>query len=210
MLHILDIVGTAVFAASGALSASRKGMDIIGFCLLAAVTGIGGGTLRDVLLGVQPVSWLMQPGVILLCFGVALVSFFTAHHLESRERVLLWADAVGLAVFCVTGTQHALAAGASPIAAVLMGAVTATFGGIIRDVLCNEKPLILYKEIYVTAAAAGAVVYVTTVPFMPDPRIAEILGLLTAFMARAGGLVASLSLPTYAKRPARPQETGRP
>jgi uncharacterized membrane protein YeiH len=179
-------------------------MDIVGFCLLAAVTGIGGGTLRDVLLGVQPVSWLAQPGLVVLCFAVAALLFFTAHYLESRFRLLLWADAAGLAVFCITGTQQALSAGATPVTAVLMGVITATFGGIIRDVLCGEIPLLLHKEIYATAAAAGAVVYVTAMAFVPTPYIAELLGLVTAFSARAGGLVASLSLPTYTRRPVHP------
>src|SRR4051794_39240057 len=118
---------------------------------------IGGGTIRDLLLNRGPVSWVNDPSTIVLCFAVAAVLFlfFTAHHFESRFRALLWADAVGLAVFCIGGAKVALSAGASALVAVLMGVMTATFGGILRDVLCAEVPLILRREIYATAAAGA-------------------------------------------------------
>jgi hypothetical protein len=112
----------------------------------------GGGTLRDLLLDRGAVSWVTDPSTIVLCFAVAGVLFFTAHHFESRFQALLWADAVGLAVFCVGGAEIALSAGAPALVAVLMGVMTATFGGILRDVLCAEVPLILRREIYATAA----------------------------------------------------------
>ena len=151
-IHWLDLCGVGVFAASGALTASRKQMDLVGFCLIATVTGIGGGTLRDLLLDRGAVSWVNDPSTIVLCFAVAAALFFTAHHIESRFRALLWADAVGLAVFCVGGAEISLSAGAPALVAVLMGVMTATFGGILRDVLCAEVPLILRREIYATAA----------------------------------------------------------
>jgi len=159
VIHGLDFCGVAVFAVSGALTASRKQMDIVGFCLIATVTGIGGGTLRDLLLGVGAVYWIQEPSYVLLCCAIAAVLFFTASSFESRFRVLLWADAVGLAVFCITGAEKALLAGAPATVAVLMGVMTATFGGVIRDVLCAEIPLILRREIYATAAAAGAIAF---------------------------------------------------
>src|SRR5690242_17359522 len=126
-IHWLELCGVGVFAASGALTASRKQMDIVGFCLIATVTATGGGTLRDLLLGRGPVFWVNDPSTIVLCFAVAAVLFFTAHHLESRFQALLWADAVGLALFCVSGAEISLSAGAPALVAVLMGVMTATF-----------------------------------------------------------------------------------
>lgn len=193
----LDFCGVGVFAASGALTAARKRMDIVGFCLIATVTGIGGGTLRDLLLGQGAVSWVREPATVGLCCAVAVVLFVAAGHLERRFRALLWADAAGLAVFCVTGAGKALAAGAPAAVAVIMGVMTATFGGVIRDVLCAEVPLILRKEIYATAAAAGAVAYVALEMAGTGTVAAETAGFAVAFAARAAGIVTGLSLPAY-------------
>src|SRR6478752_906744 len=132
---VLDWLGVIVFATSGALVASRKQMDIVGFALLAIVTGIGGGTLRDILLGQLPVFWVREPAYLGTCVLVAAVVFFTAHIPQSRYRALL--------------------AGTGPGAAVAMGVITATFGGVIRDVLGAESPVVLSREIYVTAALLG-------------------------------------------------------
>src|SRR5215218_6146472 len=118
LIEWLGIAGVAVFAASGALEASRRQMDVVGFALVATVTGVGGGTLRDLLLGIAPVFWVEAPGHVLLCAAVAVLVFFTAHLVESRFRALLWADAVGLALFCATGAERALAAGAPGVVAV--------------------------------------------------------------------------------------------
>jgi uncharacterized membrane protein YeiH len=201
-VHWLELCGVGVFAASSALTASRKQMDIVGFCLIATVTAIGGGTIRDLLLNRGPVSWVNDPSTIVLCFAVAAVIFFTAHHLESRFRALLWADAVGLAVFCVGGAEIALSAGAPALVAVLMGVMTVTFGGILRDVLCAEVPLILRPEIYVTAAALRAITYVA-LETAEVGWVAQIAGFGVGFGARAIGIVTGFSLPTYRSRPGR-------
>ena len=201
-VHWLDLCGVGVFAASGALTASRKQMDIVGFGLIATVTGIGGGTIRDLLLDRGAVFWVKDPSTIVLCFAVAVVLFITAHHFESRFHALLWADAVGLAVFCVGGAEVALSAGAPALVAVLMGVMTATFGGIVRDVLCAEVPLILRREIYATAAAAGAITYVV-LETAEAGWIAQIVGFGVGFGVRAIGIVTGFSLPTYRSRPGR-------
>lgn len=203
LVHALDFAAIAVFAASGALVASRKQLDVVGFVLIAAVTGFGGGTLRDLLLGRTPLFWLRAPELLAICAVVAVLVFFTAHRLESRFRVLLWADAVGLALYAVVGAEIALLAGASPWAAVLLGVVTATFGGIVRDVICNELPLILRREIYVTAAAAGALVFVAlrVEGVWREPAFAA--GIAVAFLIRALALVRGWSLPAYRARPGR-------
>src|SRR5215213_11725903 len=157
---VLDWFGVIVFAISGALVASRKQMDVVGFALLGTVTGIGGGTLRDLLLGQGPVFWVHEPAYLIVCVIVSSAVFVTAHIPQSRYRVLLWFDALGLALFAVTGAERGLLAGSGPVVAVTMGVITATFGGIIRDVLGNESPVVLSREVYVTAALIGATMFV--------------------------------------------------
>lgn len=200
LIFALDLLGVAVFAATGALTASRKELDIVGFALLAAVTGIGGGTLRDLLLGLAPVFWVGQPVYLWLAGAAALLTFLVAPHLERRLPALLWADAAGLAAFSVMGAQTAIEAGAGPAVTVLMGTMTATFGGLIRDVVCNETPLLLRREIYATAAAVGALTLVLGQAVGLPPTLAAAAGLLTAFATRAMGILLGLSLPGYRPR----------
>lgn len=199
----MDIAGIAVFAASGALVASRKQLDIVGFVLIAVITGFGGGTLRDLLLGRTPIFWLRAPELLAVCAGAALLVFVAAPLIESRFRALLWADALGLALYAVVGAEIALLAGADPWAAVLLGVVTASFGGIIRDVVCNELPLILRREIYLTAAAAGAALFVglRLEGVWREPAMAA--GFLLAFGTRAVALLRGWSLPAYRARAGR-------
>lgn len=204
LLYWLDLIGVAVFAASGALTAARKRLDLVGFLFVAAATGIGGGTLRDLLLDQGPVFWVHQPVYLWLTSAVALAVFLTVHHIERRYTLLLWADAVGLATFSVIGAQRALDAGAEAVVAVLMGAITATFGGLIRDIACAETPLILRKEIYATAAAAGAAIVVFGAGLGLPMPIAAAMGFVTAFAIRAAALLFGLSLPSY--RPKREGE----
>lgn len=195
-------VAVAVVAASGALSASRKQLDPVGFILIACVTAFGGGTVRDLILG-APVFWLKAPGMVLLASGVALAVFFTAHLMERRFLVLLWADAVGLGIFAVLGTEAALAWGAAPWVAILMGTITATFGGILRDIICAELPLILRREIYATAAAFGALVFVVLTQAGLPRDLALPLGALAGFLLRGAAILRGWSMPTYKARPGR-------
>lgn len=197
---VLDWFGLCVFAVTGALVASRKEMDIVGFALLGSVTGIGGGTIRDVLLGIQPIFWVKTPAYLVTCVVVAVMTFFVAHIPQSRERVLLWFDAIGLSLFCVTGADVALASGAGPTIAVAMGVATATFGGIIRDVLGGESPIILKQEIYITAALLGATVFVLLSGAGVSSDGAAIAGFAAAFLLRAAALTWNLSLPRYKSR----------
>lgn len=206
---ILDWLGLVVFAVTGALVASRKQMDIVGFCLLAVVTGVGGGTLRDLVLGVAPVFWVRQPAYLVVCVGVACLVFFTAHLPQSRLRILLWLDAVGLATFAVSGAQIALAADAGPVIAIAMGVATATFGGIVRDVLGGETPVILSREIYVTAALLGAAAFVGLQALGSGQVLATVFGFAAAFALRAAAMLRGWSLPRYKPRPGRkPDELG--
>ena len=141
----LDWVGIIAFTITGALVASRKEMDVVGFIVLGTVTGIGGGTLRDVLLGL-PAFWIREPTYLITCAIVSVLVFFAAQFPQSRYRYLLWLDAIGLALFAVTGAERAYTE-ADAAVAVAMGMITATFGGIIRDLLGGEGPVILRREI---------------------------------------------------------------
>ncbi len=202
LLQVLDYLGIAVFAVTGALAASRKQVDIVAFIFFATVTATGGGTLRDILLDV-PVFWIRNPLYLAIPLGVAVLVYFTAHLVESRYRILLWADAIGLAAYAVVGAAKTLSAGASIADALMLGVLTASFGGVIRDVLAGEPSVILRRELYITAAFAGALVFVllasTAAPFW----ITASAGFLVAFGVRAGALIRGWALPVYRTRPGR-------
>ncbi|MCX5520662.1 trimeric intracellular cation channel family protein [Kaistia defluvii] len=203
LLYSLDLIGVFVFAVTGALAASRRQLDLVGFVFLAAMTGVGGGTIRDVILGATPVFWITQPAPVVLCALTGVIVFFLAPFIEYRYRLLLWADAIGISGYCVMGAARALDAGASPFGAVVMGVVTATFGGIIRDIVTGEPSVLLRKEIYVTATVVGAALFVLAsdlgLPFWP----AAFLGAISAFIVRAGALIFGWTLPTYRSRAGR-------
>jgi len=201
LLPWLEWAGVAVFALTGALVAARKQMDPFGFVLLGTVTGIGGGTLRDVLLGARPVPWILDPTVAIICAAVSLAAFFTAHQFErdGRARTILWADALGLALFTVTGTAKALEAGAPAISAMLLGVVTATFGGIIRDILAGDVPLALRRDVYVTASLAGAGAFALANRTV-SPDIDDLIGFVVVFAIRALAIRRNWSLPQYGGR----------
>lgn len=205
-IQYLDYAGVAVFAATGALAASRKQLDIIGFLFLASVTGIGGGTLRDVILDV-PVFWTVNPAYVLVCAVAAIVVFFTAHLVESRYRLLLWLDAAGLSAYAVLGADKGLDATGSAAVAIVTGMLTATFGGILRDMLANEPSVLLRPEIYVTAAMAGAATYTLLVHYAGFPLAgAAPIAFAAAFVVRGGALKFGWTFPAYKSRPGRRPE----
>ncbi|MCA0256688.1 MAG: trimeric intracellular cation channel family protein [Proteobacteria bacterium] len=206
MLTILDYAGVAVFAATGALAASRQQLDPIGFLFFAAMTGIGGGTIRDLVLGQRPVFWVENPAYLLVCAGVAGLVFFTAHLFESRYRLLLWLDAIGLAAYCVMGAAKGYAASGSAVVAIVAGAMTATFGGILRDVLSEEPSVLMRPEIYVTAAMLGAAVFMLAITLAAPLWLAALAGAASAFALRGGALFYGWRIPSYRPRPGRAQE----
>ncbi len=202
---LLDYAGVAVFAATGARAADRKQLDIIGFLFLASVTGIGGGTFRDLILAV-PVFWVINPDYVAICALVAVGVFFTAHRVESRYKLLLWLDAFGLAAFSVMGAAKGLIVTGSAPVAVVMGMLTATFGGILRDMLAGEPSVLLKPEIYVTAALAGATTF-TVLDIAGVPTLASaVVAFVTAFAVRGGALKFGWSFPAYKSRPGRRPE----
>ncbi len=193
---VLDSVGIVAFAITGALTASRKQMDIVGFVVIGTVTGIGGGTLRDVLLDL-PVFWIASPGYLIACALVSVLVFFAAHIPQAQYRFILWLDAVGLAIFAVTGAERATLMGASATVAVAMGVITATFGGIVRDLLGNESPVILSREIYASAALTGAVIFVALTATGIPREVAIGTGFVAGLLIRAAALRYGWSLPRY-------------
>lgn len=202
-IPILDLVGVAVFAATGGLVASRKEMDLIGFGMMATFTGVGGGTVRDVILD-RPVFWIEDHRYLLVCLGIALLLYFFASHVQRRYVVLLWSDAIGLAAFAVLGAELAREADAGPLIAVVLGMITATFGGLARDLVAGETPLLLKQEIYATAALVSAAVYVIAVDMIGiAPLIAACSAILTGFAMRAGAILFGWSLPRYKQRAGR-------
>ncbi|MDH3690237.1 MAG: trimeric intracellular cation channel family protein [Gammaproteobacteria bacterium] len=180
--------GDVVFAISGALTAARYRMDVLGFIMIGTITGIGGGTTRDLLLG-RTVWWTQDPVELILCVAASLVTFFWITSDISRRKGMIWADALGLAAFGVVGCHVALAFGAPFIIAVFMGMVTATGGGLIRDVLTNTQPMILCGELYATAALVGSLSYAALSHLSLPEGIAELLAFIAAFSLRASAIV---------------------
>jgi uncharacterized membrane protein YeiH len=199
----LDYAGVALFAATGALAASRKQLDLIGFLFFGIVTGLGGGTVRDIVLGRVPVFWVLNPTYILICCAVGLLVFFTAHLVESRYRLLIWLDAIGLSAYCVMGAAKGLAASGSPTIAIVTGTLTATFGGILRDLLANEPSVLLRPEIYITAALIGAGIFTGANALDLPLYAASAVGVLAAFAVRGGALYYGWTFPTYKAKPGR-------
>ncbi|ACL33216.1 MULTISPECIES: trimeric intracellular cation channel family protein [Pasteurellaceae] len=161
-LFIQDLIGTIVFAISGAIAARQHKMDIFGMFVLAFVTGVGGGTLRDVMIGSTPVFWMKQP-IYVLMISVAVVIVAILKNQIDRDywkKGLLIFDAIGLGVFTVIGVQKGLDFGLHPLICVALGGVTGCFGGLIRDILRNEVPIILQKEVYVTASLVGGIIFI--------------------------------------------------
>lgn len=189
----LNYFGDVVFAISGALVAAKYRMDIIGFVLIGTITGIGGGTMRDLLLG-RPVWWVQDPTELLLCAAVALATFFFIKHDISNRKGMIWSDALGLAAFSVVGCHVALEFGAHPAVAVFMGMVTATGGGVIRDLLTKTEPMILCGQPYATVALLGALTF-TGLFYLGAPEwLAEGLAFITAFAIRAVAILLDIRM----------------
>lgn len=194
ILLLADRIGVFVFAISGGVLAVRKQMDFLGVIVLAFFPAIGGGTLRDLLLGV-PVFWLSDNLSLLLAIAGGLVAFFF-YRFVSRFRALRWPDAVGMSLFAVTGAAKAMSLGHGFLVVLIMGAMTASAGGLIRDVVANEEPLVLKDgELYATCALAGSLVYFLMIGYGPGDTAAFAAGMGTAFLLRASAILFGLSLP---------------
>lgn len=196
-VYLLEMAGTAAFAVSGALAASRKNMDIFGFCVLALMPAVGGGTIRDILIDRVPVFWITDNRYVAVAIIAALIVFFTSYKPGSRRRILVWMDALGLALFAALGTEICLQHQTGPLVAIMLGVTTAVTGGMIRDIICNEIPLILSREIYATAAFVAAVCYVLADKAGLSEQVALVIAVIAGFTIRALGITYNWSLPSF-------------
>jgi uncharacterized membrane protein YeiH len=200
----LDYAAVAVFALTGALAASRSQLDIVGFIFMACLTAVGGGTLRDLILD-RNVFWLVDPVNLGIATTAAVIVFFAAHRLESRHRVLLWVDALALSVAVPAGVAVAVADGQGWPVVLVMGMITGCMGGLMRDVVCNEVPLVLKQgELYVTCAFAGALGAVLAGAGGLSAGLALLICAIVVFALRAGSLAFGWRLPVYRSLPPRP------
>lgn len=206
LLGALDFASVAVFALTGALVASRSQLDIVGFIFVACLTAVGGGTIRDVLLNRDAVFWITDPTILLAALAAAVVVFFGAHRLESRYRAIVWLDAFALAVAVPAGVGVAVGLGHHWAVVMVMGVATGCFGGLMRDVVCNEVPLVLKQgEIYASAAFAGAGVAVGVVGLGYSAGYALLACAAVTFGLRAGSILFGWGLPVYRTKPPRPE-----
>ncbi|WP_118855946.1 trimeric intracellular cation channel family protein [Sphingomonas mesophila] len=193
----LDYVGIAVFAISGALLAAEKKQTLVTFIFFAVVTGVGGGTIRDLLIG-APVFWVGTNSTLAICIGAALAVWFLSRRMI-LERALLWFDAIGLAAYATYGASKALAFGVAPVPAFAMGVMTACAGGIIRDVLAGEPSILMRPELYVTAAALASGLFVLLAWFGAPAPLAALVAGLFGFALRGAAIARGLSLPAYGR-----------
>ncbi|HCH4003715.1 TRIC cation channel family protein [Vibrio parahaemolyticus] len=199
LLYMIDLFGTAIFAVSGVLLAGRLKMDPFGVIVLGSVTAIGGGTIRDMALGATPVFWITDTTYLWVIFITCLLTMI----LVRRPKRLAWwvlpvCDAIGLAVFVGIGVEKALAYNASGMVAVIMGVITGCGGGIIRDVLAREVPMVLRSEVYATACIIGGIFHTMAVSMSYDHSTALLAGVISTLVIRLGAIRWHLSLPTFA------------
>jgi uncharacterized membrane protein YeiH len=175
LLYVFDLIGTFVFAISGVLISSQNRFDFFGASVIAFVTAIGGGTLRDVLLGYHPISWIENTTYIYVISLAIISSALLKPYILKISKTLFLFDTIGISVFTIIGVQKAYAFGVPPIIAVIMGTITAVFGGVLRDVLCNEQPLIFRKEIYATPCILGGTFFLVLLNFNVSTSLATII-----------------------------------
>jgi len=199
MLHAIELSAVAVCAVSGVLEAGRKEIDLLGVVVVALVAALGGGTLRDLLLG-APVFWIADQTYLYAAVAAGVLTFFAARIVRLPRNLFIIPDAAGLALFAVLGTQKALALGAPWLVASLMGVITGVFGGVMRDVLCNEAPLIFTGTLYATAAWAGALLLVLLAYFGVDPSLASLAAIVLIFTVRVVALRWNIGLPRFSSR----------
>jgi uncharacterized membrane protein YeiH len=194
-LVLLDYFGIAVFAISGALLAAEKRQTLVTFIFFAVITGVGGGTLRDLLIG-APVFWVHTNATLLICIAAALIVWIVNRH-RFTGRALLWFDAAGIAAYATYGSAKALIFGVAPVPAFAMGVLTACVGGIIRDVLAGEPSILMRPELYVTAAALSAGLFVGLAMFGFSGWAAAAVAAAAGFLLRAAAIARGWSLPAY-------------
>lgn len=199
LLYVLDLIGVAVFAVSGALAAGRKHLDLLGVIVLGLVTAIGGGTIRDLLLDRHPLFWLADPAYLIVIIASALMTVAYARWRRPPEGALLYADAIGLAMFSIAGARIAEHSGLPAVACVLLGTITGTAGGAVRDVLSAEIPLVLRRgNLYASASIFGIALYLLLAAGGVNRSAASLIGTAAVAAVRLAAIVFRLQLPVFA------------
>ena len=200
MLYLtIDILGTIAFAISGVLVAMEKRLDLFGVLIIAFVTAIGGGTLRDLLIGNTPVGWMHDLTYVITIFISVVFAIIFVNKLKYLRKSLFLFDTIGIGLYTMVGVEKGLEAQLLPIMCVFLGTMTACFGGVIRDILCNEIPVIFRKEIYATACILGALSYFLIVQRPVKEEFAYIAGILIVIILRLLAVKFKISLPSIYK-----------
>jgi uncharacterized membrane protein YeiH len=196
-LYIIDLLGTMVFAISGALTASDKKMDVFGISSVAFITALGGGTLRDLLLGKTPVGWITEINYLLMILLGIFFALIFRKYVQKLRRTFFLFDTIGIAVFTILGLQKALNAGVSPVICIMMGMISAVFGGVIRDIVCNEIPLIFRKDFYAVTCLIGGFLYFLLKQFALSSTLVVILACSSIIIIRVLAVKFKWRLPSF-------------
>ena len=199
VFYIIDILGTVAFAISGVLIALKKRMDLFGILIIAFVTAFGGGTLRDVLIGETPVSWMTNIVYTYVVLGTSIFAIIFRNKLNYLRTSLFLFDTIGIGLFTVVGISKGISAGLHPINCIAIGTITACFGGVIRDVLCNEIPVIFRKEIYGTACILGGITYFLLEFLLIEGDFVFIIAGLVVIIVRLLAVIFKIALPNLYK-----------
>ena len=183
-IYLFDLIGTFVFAISGILAALENKFDLVGAAILGFVTAVGGGTLRDVMLGATPVAWMQDVNYFIIIILALPVCYLGRKYIMKLRKGIFLFDTIGIALFTIIGLQKTLSYNLSPIIAILLGVVTAVFGGVIRDVLSNKVPLIFRKEIYASACFIGGIIFLIAENFNPKNQLNIMLAIVVVFLIR--------------------------
>lgn len=195
LIHYLDLFGTAVFAFTGALKAVRHRLDILGVVVLGTITGVGGGVLRDLILGDTPPAAFMEESFLITALAISLLVFLLHKKLRREWSMIKWADALGLAVFTVIGAAKGMQFNLGLVGVLFTGAVTATGGGVIRDMLVREVPAVISRDFYATASLAGSLLFVLIYPLNLPYSWQMALPLLLTFLLRGAAILFNIHLP---------------
>ena len=205
IVDIIDILGTIAFAISGVITATKKRMDLFGILIVATVTSVGGGTLRDLLIGKSPVTWLLNTTFVYTILVSTVVGVIFRKQLHYVRKSLFLFDTIGIALYTITGVQMGLLIDLNPVICVALGTITACFGGVIRDILCNEIPVIFRKEIYASACILGGVVYIGLIHFGVTAGLTAVVAGITVVVVRTLAVVYELQLPSIYTQAEREQ-----
>lgn len=198
--QVVDILGTIAFAISGVLVALDKRMDAFGVLIIAFVTAVGGGTLRDLLIGIQPVSWMTNMTYVYVIVASAVFAVLLKNKINYLRKSLFLFDTIGIGLYTVVGIETAIVAGLHPIICISLGTMTACFGGVIRDILCNEIPVIFRKEIYATPCILGGFSYFLLREFLADSNFIFVIAGVIVIVVRLLAVRLKISLPSLYKR----------